>query len=76
MPVQSKYSAQQQEDLFENLLNTLTEREVPKDLALMTLGNLVTHVIHQEQSQERKEKLAEQFGAILKQSVSENVQRS
>ncbi|RTE87168.1 MULTISPECIES: DUF1414 domain-containing protein [Gammaproteobacteria] len=72
MPVQSKYSAQQQEELFENLLNTLTEERVPRDLALMTLGNLVTHVIQQENSAQRKAQLAEQFGAILKQSVSQN----
>ena len=72
MPVQSKYSAQQQEQLFENLLNTLTEERVPRDLALMTLGNLVTHVIQQESSAQRKVQLAEQFGAILKQSVSQN----
>ncbi|CUS49061.1 MAG: hypothetical protein HLUCCO02_03390 [Idiomarinaceae bacterium HL-53] len=69
MPVQSKYSKQQQEALFDKLLNALTEEPVNKDLALMTLGNLVTHVIQQESQAQKREQLAEQFGRILMQSI-------
>ncbi|WP_241971837.1 DUF1414 domain-containing protein [Aliidiomarina taiwanensis] len=65
----SKYSRAEQDELFEKLLNALTETDVPADLALMTLGNLVTYVLNQQASPSRREALARQFGAILLQSV-------
>lgn len=69
MPIMSKYSRAEQDELFEKLLNALTETEVPADLALMTLGNLVTYVLSQQESPSRREALARQFGSILLQSV-------
>lgn len=69
MPIMSKYSRAEQDELFEKLLNALTETDVPADLALMTLGNLVTYVLNQQVSPSRREALARQFGAILLQSV-------
>ncbi|WP_113905934.1 DUF1414 domain-containing protein [Aliidiomarina celeris] len=71
MPIVSKYSQDQQEKLFQSLLAQLTQDQIPRDLALMTLGNLVTHVLNQEPSANRREQLAKQFGAILIQSVQE-----
>ena len=69
MPIMSKYSRAEQDELFEKLLNAPTETDVPSDLALMTLGNLVTYVVNQQESPSRRETLARQFGAILLQSV-------
>ncbi|MCO4320798.1 DUF1414 domain-containing protein [Aliidiomarina quisquiliarum] len=69
MPIMSKYSRAEQDQLFEKLLNALTETDVPADLALMTLGNLVTYVLHQQPSPERRTALAQQFGTILLKSV-------
>ncbi len=69
MPIMSKYSRAEQDQLFEKLLDALTETDVPADLALMTLGNLVTYVLHQQPSPERRHALAQQFGTILLKSV-------
>lgn len=69
MPIMSKYSRLEQDELFEKLLHALTESETPADLALMTLGNLVTYVVNQETSRARRDVLAQQFGKILLQSV-------
>lgn len=71
MPIVSKYSQEQQENLFHSLLETLTQDDIPRDLALMTLGNLVTYVLNQEESMARREALAKQFGSILLQSVQD-----
>jgi len=69
MPIMSKYSRAEQDQLFEKLLDALTETDVPADLALMTLGNLVTYVLHQQESPARRTALAQQFGTILLKSV-------
>lgn len=69
MPIMSKYSRAEQDQIFEKLLNALTENDIQVDLALMTLGNLVTYVLNQQESPSRRETLARQFGTILLQSV-------
>ncbi|MCC5856493.1 MAG: DUF1414 domain-containing protein [Idiomarina sp.] len=71
MPIVSKYSKTEQDDLFDALLQTFADKKVPADLALMTLGSLVTHVLSQHKSLEKREALARQFGAILLQSVTQ-----
>lgn len=70
MPVVSRYSQEQQDQLVQKLMDLLIAEQVPRDLALMSLGNLVTLIIQQQESTEKRKALAEQFGTILKTTVS------
>lgn len=69
MPIISKYSAEQQDKLFHQLLETLTQEPIQTDMALMVLGNLVSHTINQAGTKERRAELAKKFGHILLQTV-------
>ncbi|WP_258240376.1 YejL family protein [Pseudidiomarina homiensis] len=69
MPIVSKYEAAQQEKLLNDVLETLHKENVPVDLALMTLGNAVTHILSQHYDPQRAQQVAEQFGKVLLQSL-------
>ncbi len=69
MPIQSKYSNQDVEQLMEQLQQVFTQAQAPTDLQLMVLGNLVSQVLTERVGKESREALAAQFGAILQQAV-------
>ncbi|RUO27101.1 hypothetical protein CWE09_03945 [Aliidiomarina minuta] len=69
MPIVSKYSQQQQDQLLEEVLAPLENNQVPVDLCMMTLGNAVSNVINRGISADKREAVAEQFSRILLQSV-------
>lgn len=72
MPIVSKYDAARQEQLLNDVLDTLINAEVPVDLALMTLGNAVTHILSEHYSPAQAQQVAEQFGKVLLQSMKKS----
>lgn len=69
MPIVSKYSAEQQEQLLDEVLAIFEDNQVPVDLCLMTLGNAVSNVIERGVSAQQRTAMAEQFSRVLLQSV-------
>ncbi|RUO31531.1 hypothetical protein CWE12_00570 [Aliidiomarina sedimenti] len=69
MPIVSKYSAEQQEQLLDDVMAVFEDQQIPVDLCLMTLGNAVSNVISRGVPAARQEAMAEQFSRVLLQSV-------
>lgn len=69
MPRQSKYSDKQVEKLLNEVTDIFKRNNVTVDLALMVLGNSVTHLLQTSVGREQQTKLADTFCHILKQSL-------
>ena len=69
MPILSKYSAQQVENLVDDLLKTLVDHKAPLDLSLMALGNTLSHIINEKVPAKQKQALIDNFTQALKDSV-------
>ncbi len=69
MPIVSKYSNERVEKIINNLLNVLIEEETSTNLALMCLGNTVSHVINKQVPEQQRQKVCESFANALKQSI-------
>ncbi|HET8817126.1 MAG TPA: DUF1414 domain-containing protein, partial [Pseudidiomarina sp.] len=70
MPIVSKYSAETQQELLDQVMAVLSS--APADLALMTLGNAVSNTIDQHYSSAQAAQIAEQFGKVLLQSMQKH----
>jgi hypothetical protein len=70
MPIVSKYSNERVEKIIQNLIDVLVDEQVSADLALMCLGNTVSHVINNQVSSKNREKITDNFAIALKKSVA------
>ncbi len=69
MPQASRYSDEQVETLLTELSAVLDKHRTPTDLALMVLGNMITHVINTSVAPEQRRTLANSFSEALLSSV-------
>ncbi len=69
MPIQSKYSNKQVEDITDKLLDVLANEKSPVDLSLMCLGNSITHILKEHVPSAQRQALAENFAKALADSV-------
>lgn len=69
MPIQSKYSNTQVEQVVDQLIEVLTAQKVPVDLSLMCLGNSITHILKEHVPEAKRQSVAENFSQALVQSV-------
>ena len=69
MPQQSRYTNDQFEALMNDVILTLEKNEADRDLSLMVLGNVITHILNTQVAPENRETMAEQFANVLKKSV-------
>ncbi|MRJ40759.1 MULTISPECIES: DUF1414 domain-containing protein [Idiomarina] len=74
MPIVSKYNANQQQQLLDDVLAVFSQHQAPTDLILMTLGNAVSNTIQARYHPDDTHKIAEQFGKVLLQSLASNKQ--
>lgn len=65
MPIQSKYSTQQIEQLMEQVLDTLRQHNATTELSLMCLGNCISHIIRTQVPATHQEDVSRQFGQAL-----------
>ena len=69
MPQQSRYNNDEFEALMNNVILKLEEAGANRDLSLMVLGNVITHILNTQVAPENREKMASQFADVLKKSV-------
>lgn len=69
MPIQSKYSNKQVEEIVDQLVNVLSSQNAPVDLSLMCLGNSITHILKEHVPESKRLSVAENFAKALTQSV-------
>ncbi|MAD05464.1 MAG: hypothetical protein CMK65_17845 [Pseudoalteromonas sp.] len=69
MPIISKYSNEQVEQIVDQLIDVLTEHKAPVDLSLMCLGNSITHILKEHVPSEKRQTVADNFAKALAQSV-------
>ncbi|BCO19194.1 DUF1414 domain-containing protein [Alteromonas sp. McT4-15] len=72
MPQTSRYSNDEFEALMNKVILTLEEGGANRDLSLMVLGNVITHILNTQVSPENREAMATQFADVLKKSVKSN----
>ncbi len=69
MPIISKYSNDQVEQIVDQLIDVLTEHNAPVDLSLMCLGNSITHILKEHVPAGKRQAVADNFTKALAQSV-------
>lgn len=70
MPIQSKYSNAQIENVVNLLLDTLRQQEANTELSLMCLGNTISHIIQTHVPIAQQQDVAKSFAQVLVDSVS------
>ena len=71
MPVQSQYNDAQYNEILEQVLAVLEQNNVKTDLALMVLGDALTHIFNQRVDAKVRQKLATQFCEVLIRTIKE-----
>ncbi|MBQ4830023.1 DUF1414 domain-containing protein [Alteromonas sp. CI.11.F.A3] len=69
MPQNSRYTNAEFETLMNKVILTLEENDAGRDLSLMVLGNVITHILQNQVSPDKREAMADQFANVLKKSV-------
>ncbi|WP_218311058.1 DUF1414 domain-containing protein [Alteromonas antoniana] len=69
MPQKSRYTDADFEALMNKVIMTLEENQANRDLSLMVLGNVVTHIFNTQVAPENREAMVNQFADVLKKSV-------
>ncbi len=71
MPQQSRYQDKDFEALMNKVILTLEQEGADRDLSLMVLGNVITHIVNTQIPASSRKQFAEQFTSILKKSINE-----
>ncbi|WP_218396494.1 YejL family protein [Alteromonas lipotrueae] len=69
MPQNSRYTNAEFETLMNKVILTLEENDAGRDLSLMVLGNVITHILQTQVNPDKREAMADQFANVLKKSV-------
>ncbi len=69
MPIISKYSNEEINNLVDELLSLIQNKKVPVDLALIALGNTVSNVIDGNVPEKQKQAIAQSFSDALMSSI-------
>ncbi|WP_018981697.1 YejL family protein [Salinimonas chungwhensis] len=69
MPQNSRYQDTEFEALMNQVIETLEENQADRDLSLMVLGNVITHILKTQVKQQDRSAMAEKFADVLVKSV-------
>ena len=69
MPIISKYSNDEINNLVDDLLNVVQTNKAPVDLALIALGNAVSNIIDSNVPNNQKQAIAKSFSDALNSSI-------
>ncbi|GEA11167.1 DUF1414 domain-containing protein [Alteromonas sp. KUL49] len=69
MPQNSRYSNTDFEALMNEVILTLEKQDADRDLSLMVLGNVITHILNTQVAEKDREAMATQFANVLVKSV-------
>lgn len=70
MPIVSKYSSTQIENLVNVLLDELRQQQATTELSLICLGNAVSHIVNHNVPATKRAELVQQFCLALTDSVA------
>lgn len=71
MPIISKYSNDEINNLVDDIISLIQTKKIPVDLALVALGNTVSNVIDNNVSKEQKQAIAKSFSDALMASLQD-----
>ncbi len=69
MPIISKYSNQDIENILNEVMDVLHKNDVSVDLSLMILGNSITHIMNNGVPDNKRKAISEKFVKALTASV-------
>ncbi|NVK57749.1 MAG: DUF1414 domain-containing protein [Alteromonadaceae bacterium] len=69
MPQQSRYSDAEFERLMNDIIMVLEKHGASRDLSLMALGNVISHIFEHQVPPSQRQAMAEQFASVLIKSV-------
>jgi len=72
MPITSKYSNQQVEQIISDVYDVLENHNASAELALMVVGNIATNIINADVPASQKKAIAEKFAQALLNSIKED----
>ena len=70
MPIVSKYSNERVEKIIQELMDVLVNESATTDLALMCLGNTLTHIINNQIPEPKQKDIVENFSKALVNSIN------
>ena len=71
MPIQSRYSNEEFEDLMQDIFLSLERKKPKRDLSIMVLGNVLGNIFNNQVPSSQREEMVNQFCNALKKSTSE-----
>lgn len=71
MPIISKYSNDEINNLVDDILKLVQDKKVPVDLALIALGNSVSNIIDGNVPEQQKKAIANSFSEALLSSLKD-----
>lgn len=71
MPQQSRYNNNDVETIMNEVLLVLEKHQAKKDLSLMVLGNVISHILNHQVVPSERAKLANTFSRILQKTVTD-----
>jgi len=71
MPIISKYSNEEINNLVEELISVVQKKQIPVDLALIALGNTVSNIIDSNVADKLKGDIAKSFSDALLASIQD-----
>ncbi|MDX1303751.1 YejL family protein [Photobacterium sp.] len=72
MPITSKYSNQQVEQIISDVYDVLENHNASAELALMVVGNIATNIINADVPASQKKAIAGKFAQALLNSIKED----
>ena len=72
MPITSKYSNKQVEQIIDDMFDVLEKHEASSELALMIVGNIATNIINADVPASQRKAIAEKFSQALQASIKED----
>lgn len=69
MPQQSRYSDAEFETLMNQIILALESHGADRDLSLMVLGNVITHIFEQQVPSSQRKEMAEKYANVLVKSI-------
>ena len=71
MPQQSRYQNADFEALMNKVIQTLDDNQADRDLSLMVLGNVITHIFQTQVKPADRAAMAEKFAGVLVKSIKQ-----
>lgn len=72
VPQQSRYTDAEFERMMNDIILVLEKHNATRDLSLMVLGNVISHIFEHQVAPAQRQEMAEQYANVLIKSVKGN----